>query len=119
MHPAAAPCSTRLPQRTPCPVRVRVRARPFVLAKARTGRRTLQSMIRPQGSGATVRRALRRLAADPHVLLAIAVVLAALVVESASQARPMLVAVQSIAFLGIQIAAGLKWRVGRPVAVDT
>jgi len=66
-----------------------------------------------------VRRALRRLAADPHVLLAIAVVLAALVVESASQARPMLVAVQSIAFLGIQIAAGLKWRVGRPVAVDT
>ena len=76
-------------------------------------------VIRSHRSRAILRRALRRLAADPHVLLAIAVVLAALVVEAVSQARPTIVAVQSIAFLGIQVAAGLRWRFGRPGAVDT
>ncbi|HEV8697626.1 MAG TPA: sensor domain-containing diguanylate cyclase [Candidatus Limnocylindrales bacterium] len=66
-----------------------------------------------------LRRTLRRLAADQHVLLAIAIVLAALVVEVASQSRPGLVAVPSIAFLGVQIVAGLPWRGARPSGLDT
>lgn len=65
------------------------------------------------------RRALRRLAADPHVLLAIATVLAAVVVESVSQARPGLIAVPSIALLTFQIVAGLRRRSGRSGHLDT
>jgi diguanylate cyclase (GGDEF)-like protein len=53
---------------------------------------------------------VRRLAADPHVLLAVAVVLAALVIEAVSQDRPAVILVPSIAYLGIQIVAGLRPR---------
>jgi diguanylate cyclase (GGDEF)-like protein len=66
-----------------------------------------------------LRRTLRRLAADQHVLLAIAIVLAALVVEVASQSRPGLVAVPSVAFLTIQIVVGLLWRGAKPRGLDT
>jgi diguanylate cyclase (GGDEF)-like protein len=65
------------------------------------------------------RRALRRLAADQHVLLAIAIVLAALVVEVASQSRAGLVAAPSIAFLAIQVAIGLLRRGSKSRARDT
>jgi diguanylate cyclase (GGDEF)-like protein len=60
-----------------------------------------------RGVNLRLRRVLRRLAADQHVLLAIAIVIAALVVEAASQARAGVVAGPSIAFLTIQILAGL------------
>ena len=65
-----------------------------------------------------LRRTLRRLAADQHVLLAVAIVLAALIVEVASQSRPGLVAVPSVAFLVIQVVAGLPWRGAKPRALD-
>ena len=54
------------------------------------------------------RRALKRLAADPHVLLAVAVVLAAMVIEWASQGDTLLVAVPSLVFLGVQVGLGLR-----------
>jgi diguanylate cyclase (GGDEF)-like protein len=65
------------------------------------------------------RRGLRRLAADPHVLLAVAVVLAALVIEAVSQDRPTLVLVPSIVYLGIQVLAGLRWQSDRRGTADT
>jgi len=65
------------------------------------------------------RRVLRRLAADPHVLLAIAVVLAALAIEAVSQDRPAVVLVPSIAYLAIQIAAGVRRRSGSSGHLDT
>jgi diguanylate cyclase (GGDEF)-like protein len=65
------------------------------------------------------RRGLRRLAADPHVLLAVAVVLAALVIEAVSQDRPTLVLVPSIVYLGIQVLTGLRWQSGRRGTADT
>jgi diguanylate cyclase (GGDEF)-like protein len=65
------------------------------------------------------RRGLRRLAADPHVLLAVAVVLAALVIEAVSQDRPTLVLVPSIVYLGIQVLTGLRWQSGQRGTADT
>jgi diguanylate cyclase (GGDEF)-like protein len=65
------------------------------------------------------RRALKRLAADPHVLLAVAVVLAAMVIEWASQGDTLLVAVPSLAFLGVQVGLGLGRRLGPSDARDT
>ena len=65
------------------------------------------------------RRALKRLAADPHVLLAVAVVLAAMVIEWASQGDTLLVAVPSIVYLGVQIGLGLVRRAGRSEGRDT
>ena len=65
------------------------------------------------------RRGLRRLAADPHVLLAVAVVLAAVVIEAVSQDRPTLVLVPSIVYLGIQVLTGLRWQSGRRGTADT
>ena len=65
------------------------------------------------------RRGLRRLAGDPHVLLAVAVVLAALVIEAVSQDRPYLVLVPSVVYLGIQFVTGLRWHAGRRGAMDT
>ena len=62
---------------------------------------------------------MRRLAADQHVLLAIAIVLAALVVEVASESRAGLVAAPSIAFLTIQVVVGLLRRGSRSRALDT
>ena len=64
------------------------------------------------------RRALKRLAADPHVLLAVAVVLAAMVIEWASQGDTLLVAVPSLAFLGVQVGLGLGRRLGPSEARD-
>ncbi len=65
------------------------------------------------------RRALKRLAADPHVLLAVAVVLAAMVIEWASQGDTLLVAVPAIVYLGVQIGLGLGRRAGRSEGRDT
>jgi diguanylate cyclase (GGDEF)-like protein len=65
------------------------------------------------------RRGLRRLAADPHVLLAVAVALAALVIEAVSQDRPTLVLVPSIVYLGIQVLTGLRWQSGQRGTADT
>ena len=69
--------------------------------------------------GMALRRGLRRIAADPHVLLAVAVVVAALVIEAVSQDRPGVVLAPSIAFLGIQILTGLRWQSGRRGNADT
>ncbi len=76
-------------------------------------------MIRSHRSRALVRRAVKRLAADPHVLLAVAVVLAAMVIEWASQGDTLFVAVPSLAFLGVQVGLGLGRRAGRSEARDT
>ena len=68
---------------------------------------------------APLRRGLRRMAADPHVLLAVAVVIAALIIEAVSQDRPTVVLAPSIAYLGIEIITGLRWPFGRRGAADT
>jgi diguanylate cyclase (GGDEF)-like protein len=62
---------------------------------------------------------MRRLSADPHVLLAVAIVLAAVITEALSQARAGLIVAPSIAFLAIQIVAGLWRRPGRSGNFDT
>jgi diguanylate cyclase (GGDEF)-like protein len=69
--------------------------------------------------GTLWRHRVRRLAADPHVLLAVAVVLAALVIEAVSQDRPVVVLVPSIVYLVIQIVAGLRRRRTRWGHLDT
>lgn len=76
-------------------------------------------MIRSHRSRAIWQRALKRLAADPHVLLAVAVVLAALVIEWASQGKTLLVAAPSVLYLGIQAGLGLSRRVRRSSKADT
>jgi diguanylate cyclase (GGDEF)-like protein len=76
-------------------------------------------VIRSHRSRAMWRRALKRLAADPHVLLAVAVVLAALVIEWAARGDAVLVIVPSIVYLGIQSAAGLRRRTARSGPRDT
>jgi diguanylate cyclase (GGDEF)-like protein len=76
-------------------------------------------VIRSHRSRAVLRGALRRLAADPHVLLAVAIVVAALVVEAVADGRPAVVVPPSIAFLSLQVAAGLRWRSAKPGAIDT
>jgi diguanylate cyclase (GGDEF)-like protein len=65
------------------------------------------------------RRALKRLAADPHVLLALAVVLAALVIELASRGNAVVVVVPSLVYLGVQSALALNTRARRSPARDT
>jgi diguanylate cyclase (GGDEF)-like protein len=52
----------------------------------------------------SARRAMTRLSADPHVLLAMAVVLAALVIEVAAAGNPMPIVVPSIVYLLIQMS---------------
>jgi diguanylate cyclase (GGDEF)-like protein len=65
------------------------------------------------------RRGLHQLAADPHVSLALAVVLAALVIEWASEGDTLLVAVPSLVYLGVQVGLGLGQRAARSEVVDT
>jgi diguanylate cyclase (GGDEF)-like protein len=76
-------------------------------------------VIRSHRSRASWQRVLKRLAADPHVLLAVAVVLAALVIEWAAQSQTILVLAPSLAYLGIQIGLGLSRRVRRSTTADT
>jgi diguanylate cyclase (GGDEF)-like protein len=76
-------------------------------------------MASRRGADLRLRRAVRRLAADQHVLLAVAIVLAALVIEAVSQAHAGLVLLPSIAFLAIQMVAGLAPRSTRSRRIDT
>ncbi len=76
-------------------------------------------MIRSHRARASWRRSLKRLAADPHVLLALAVVVAALVIEWASRGDTLLVVVPSVVYLGTQCALGLRARRRRSEAEDT
>jgi diguanylate cyclase (GGDEF)-like protein len=76
-------------------------------------------VIRSHRSRATWQRALKRLAADPHVLLAVAVVLAALVIDWAAQGHWLLVFVPSVLYLAVQSALGLIRRVRRSPTADT
>ena len=76
-------------------------------------------MIRSHRARASWRRSLKRLAADPHVLLALAVVLAALVIEWASRGDTLLVVVPSLVYLGTQCALGLRAKRRRSEAEDT
>lgn len=66
-----------------------------------------------------LRRGLKRLAADPHVLLALAVVLAALVTELATHALADLVILPSVVYLAIQVTIGLHPRSRRSSGIDT
>ena len=76
-------------------------------------------MIRPNRLRSSSRRALKRLAGDPHVLLAVAVVLAALVIELASRGNPILVVIPSVVYLVVQCALGLSPRARRSPTLDT
>ena len=64
-------------------------------------------MIRSTRLRSPSRRTLNRLAADPHVLLALAVVLAALVIELASRGNVVVVVVPSLVYLGVQSVLAL------------
>jgi diguanylate cyclase (GGDEF)-like protein len=76
-------------------------------------------VIRSKRLRAPSRRGLKRLAADPHVLLAMAVVSAALVVEMASRGYVLALVVPSLVYLGGQSLLGLWARRHRSVALDT
>lgn len=65
------------------------------------------------------RHALKRLTADPHVLLAVAVVLAALLIELPTSADPHLVVLPSIVYLGVQIALAFRATSRRSQTDDT
>jgi diguanylate cyclase (GGDEF)-like protein len=65
------------------------------------------------------RRRLKRLAADPHVLLAVAVVLAALIIELATRGNTLLVIAPALVYLAIQSALALRRRMGRSTGIDT
>ena len=65
------------------------------------------------------RRSFKRLAADPHVLLAMAVVSAALVVEMVSRGYALALFAPSLVYLGGQCVLGLWARSHRSVALDT
>jgi diguanylate cyclase (GGDEF)-like protein len=65
------------------------------------------------------RRRLKRLAADPHVLLAVAVVLAAFVIEMATRGNAVLVVVPAVVYVVVQGAFALRGRKGRSPAIDT
>jgi diguanylate cyclase (GGDEF)-like protein len=64
-------------------------------------------------------RVLTRLAADPHVVLALAVVFAALVIELIAGANAAGLVVPSGLYLGIQMALALRAPVGRSPVLDT
>ncbi|HET9083475.1 MAG TPA: sensor domain-containing diguanylate cyclase, partial [Candidatus Limnocylindrales bacterium] len=76
-------------------------------------------MIRSKRLRSSSRRALGRLAGDPHVLLAIAVVLAALVIELASRGNAVAVVIPSLVYLGVQCALALSTRARRSATLDT
>ncbi|MFL5684823.1 MAG: diguanylate cyclase [Chloroflexota bacterium] len=76
-------------------------------------------MIRSNRLRSPSRRALRRLAGDPHVLLAVAVVLAALVIELASRGNAIAVVIPSLVYLGVQSALALSTRARRSPTLDT
>ena len=67
----------------------------------------------------TWRQAIARIAADPHVVLALAVVFAALVIELIAGADAVGLIVPSAIYLTIQIALALRGPVGRSAAIDT
>ncbi len=65
------------------------------------------------------RPATTRIAADPHVLLALAVVFAALVIEVLAHADAVGLVAPSLIYLAIQIVLALRMPAGRSPAVDT
>jgi diguanylate cyclase (GGDEF)-like protein len=65
------------------------------------------------------RPAVSRVAADPHVLLALAVVFAALVIELLARVDAIGLVVPSALYLVIQIVLALRMPAGRSPAVDT
>ena len=67
----------------------------------------------------TLRRATNRVAADPHVVLAVAVVFAALVIEVIARADALGLIVPSAIYLTIQMALALRGPAGRSAALDT
>src|SRR6185503_17214445 len=91
----------------------------MVLSTVVLSRRTVGPVIRSKRLRPPSRRGLKRLAADPHVLLAMAVVSAALVVEMASRGYVLALVVPSLVYLGGQSLLGLWARRHRSVALDT
>ena len=77
-----------------------------------------RSVIRSHRSRATWRRVLARLAADPHVQLAVAVVLAALAIEWATRADTFLLLWPGLVYLAIQTTLGLSRRIRRSAGAD-
>ncbi len=65
------------------------------------------------------RHVLKRLTADPHVLLAVAVVLSALLIEVAASHDPVMVTVPSLVYLLVQTGLAFRSRTARSSAGDT
>ena len=80
----------------------------MVLSTVVLSRRTVGPVIRSKRLRAPSRRGLKRLAADPHVLLAMAVVSAALVVEMASRGYVLALVVPSLV-IGLAILLAFSW----------
>ena len=76
-------------------------------------------VIRSNRLRAPSRRGLKRLAGDPHVLLALAVVIAAIVTEMVSRGYVLALLVPALVYLGGQCLLGLWARRHRSVALDT
>jgi diguanylate cyclase (GGDEF)-like protein len=66
-----------------------------------------------------LRHAMNRIVADPHVVLAVAVVFAALVIEVISGADAVGLLLPSAIYLSIQMALALRGPAGRSAALDT
>lgn len=65
------------------------------------------------------RHAWTRVAADPHVVLAVAIVFAALVIEMVAGADAMGLVVPSVIYITVQMAFALRGPVGRSALLDT
>jgi diguanylate cyclase (GGDEF)-like protein len=78
-----------------------------------------RAVIRSHRLRAPSRRGLKRLAADPHVLLALAVVIAALIVEMVSRGYVLSLVLPSLVYLGGQCLLSLWARRHGSEALDT
>ncbi len=65
------------------------------------------------------RQVPRRLAADPHVLLAVAVVLSAVLIEVSASSDPILIIAPSLVYLLVQLGLAFRSRTSGSSAVDT
>ena len=70
-------------------------------------------------SQSTWRHAWNRIAADPHVVLAVAIVFAALVIELVAGANAIGLVVPSAIYLTIQMVLAVRGPSGRSTALDT
>lgn len=92
---------------------------PAVMSTAHATPPTVWSMVRRTVLPAWPRRAVRRLAADPHVLLAVAVVLSALAIDAVGRASVVPSLVPMVIYLGAQAGISLRIAGRRSDPIDT